>query len=80
VREVTRVLAPGGSLHVVDFGGTTGHTERPLARLAHRGPHQHGDAGPDIPTLIRAAGLTDPRETGHGVNVFGRYTYHRADR
>jgi SAM-dependent methyltransferase len=89
LREVARVLAPGGSLHVVDIAASPGPagrpSARPLARLAHR-PHRHGHghghggAGDDIPTLIRAAGLTDPRETGHGANPLGSYTYYRADR
>jgi SAM-dependent methyltransferase len=91
LREVARVLAPGGSFHVVDIAAgpepADRPTARPLARLVHR-PHRHGHGhghgGPgdddDIPTLIRAAGLTDLRETGHGANPVGSYTYYRADR
>ncbi len=80
LHEAGRILAPGGSLHLVDFDATAAHVGQPLARLAHRRRHRHGDGGDDTPTLIRAAGLAHPRETGHGVTPFGRYTYYRADR
>lgn len=84
LQEVARVLTPDGSLHVVDFGGTTEHADRPLARLLRR-PRRHDHGGRDhhdldLLALLGAAGLTDPRETGHGTSPFGGYTYYRADR
>jgi ubiquinone/menaquinone biosynthesis C-methylase UbiE len=79
LQEVARVLAPGGSLHVVDFGGPVEPRNRSLLRLPHRA-HRHGEGGLDLETLLSAAGLTDPRQTGFGTNQFGRYVYYRADR
>lgn len=80
LREVARVLVPGGSVHVVDVGGTAEHTHQPLHRWAHRGRRRHPADGTDIPALLRAAGLHDVRETGHGNTPVGRFTYFRGTR
>jgi ubiquinone/menaquinone biosynthesis C-methylase UbiE len=72
--EIARVLAPGGSLHVVDLTGPPRH------RLRRRHSHRHGHDGPELATLLGAAGLRDARETGHGTNPLGSYTFYRADR
>lgn len=88
LREIRRVLAPGGSLHVVDLDGKEQHAHLPLAWLLRRG-RRHGAAadarhaahsGDELTTLIRAAGLTDARVTGGGSTPFGHYALYRADR
>ncbi len=53
--EARRVLAPGGRLHLVDFGGHHG----PIARLVHRSRHLHDNRDDGIPTRMREAGLAD---------------------
>ena len=78
LREIARVLAPGGSLHLVDLGGpgTAGH--RP--HLPRRRTHRHGHDGLDLATLLGDAGFAAVRETGRDSNVLGAHTFYRADR
>ena len=61
LREVRRVLAPGGSLHVLDFAGS------------HHGPRRLRDhADGRIPELMVAAGFTEAGLTGHTRTRAGR--------
>ncbi|MBW2243894.1 MAG: class I SAM-dependent methyltransferase [Deltaproteobacteria bacterium] len=58
VPEVRRVLRPGGTLNVLDFGAA-GHGIHGL--LSHLASHQHGDedvAG-ELPELMEKAGLVE---------------------
>jgi hypothetical protein len=76
---VRRVLQPGGSLHLVDFGGARERSDGLMARLSHRSPLLQDNFGGRIPELMRAAGLADPSEVAHRVSrVMGRLTYYRA--
>jgi ubiquinone/menaquinone biosynthesis C-methylase UbiE len=77
--EVRRVLRPGGSLHLVDFGGARERSDGLMARLSHRSPLLQDNFGDRIPELMREAGLADPSEVAHRVSrVMGRLTYYRA--
>lgn len=77
LREVRRVLAPGGALHLVDFGGE----ERAHGLLAHF-IHSHDDVGDNfgggIPRLMQEAGFGRVREVSSRRTLFGRVTHCQA--
>ncbi|SDN38924.1 class I SAM-dependent methyltransferase [Geodermatophilus sp. DSM 45219] len=71
VREVLRVLRPGGALHLVDVGGSDDRGHR------HRFTREH--AVEDAPELLARAGFRDVAATGtHVHRLFGAYTLYRA--
>jgi SAM-dependent methyltransferase len=90
LREVHRVLVPGGRLHLLDFAG--GHPTPPLVlrlmqrRRSHAHGHGHGPLGTpthgtgDPARTLVEAGFTDVAELGHGTTSFGRHVFHRASR
>ncbi len=79
LREVRRVLKPGGSLHLLDLGGAKARSDGFVARLSHRNEHLRDNFGDRVPTLMREAGFADPTEVAHRVTrVLGRVTYYRA--
>ena len=76
--EARRVLKPGGSLHLLDFGGAKVRSDGFIARLQHRSERLRDNFGDRIPTLMRKVGFADPTEVTHRVTIFGRVTYYRA--
>ena len=95
LREVHRVLAPGGRLHLLDIDGSPPSRPGRLLRLGHvhraehgnghghghdrRGPHAHADPATALAAL-RDAGLTDATVVAHGAMPLGGYSYYRASR
>jgi SAM-dependent methyltransferase len=79
LRQALRVLRPGGSLHLMDFGGDSHHLHG-VARLARRSPALKDNWDDRIPTLLRGAGFVDAAETGHLDKPLGRLTHYRATR
>src|SRR5215207_8894505 len=78
LQEARRVLKPGGSLHLLDFGGATARSDGFLARVHHRSERLRDNFGDRIPMLMREAGFADPTEVAHRVTIAGRFTYYRA--
>lgn len=76
LREIRRVLKPGGRLEFLDFDRPEPRGSR-LARLLHS--HQAlGDNTEDrILTLMTSAGL-EPRQTGREDRLFGRLAFYQA--
>lgn len=69
--EVSRVLRPGGSLHLVDFVGRS--------RGVHGFLNRHmGHAEGDIPRLLTAAGLECGEVASDRHVILGQITYYQA--
>lgn len=79
LREALRVLRPGGSLHLMDFGGDSRRLHG-MARLAHRSQTLRDNWDDRIPTLMREAGFADATEVGHLTKRIGRLVYYRGTR
>ncbi|MEV4349811.1 class I SAM-dependent methyltransferase [Actinoplanes sp. NPDC049596] len=74
MREVRRVLRPGGELHLVDADGT----RRPGTR-GHQHPRLAGHTPERIQAVMRRGGLTEVTETGRGHRrITGHYSFFRA--
>ena len=76
--EARRVLKPGGSLHLLDFGGAKVRSDGFIGRLHHRSERLRDNSGDRIPTLMRQADFADPTEVAHRVTIAGRLTYYCA--
>ena len=78
LREVRRVLAPGGSLHLLDFGPPRGGLSRALAHVLHRAEHLRDNLEDRIPALMGQAGFVQSKELGHRATLIGSLSYYRA--
>lgn len=76
---MVRVLAPGGSLHIVDFGPSTPLRER-LMGLFERGQNVRDSIAGRLPELMRQAGLRDAAETGRHRTPVASLSFYRGSR
>jgi ubiquinone/menaquinone biosynthesis C-methylase UbiE len=71
LREIARVLVPGGTLTVLDFGPPRSALDRLLLGLLHRGDAMNDNLEGRIPAMMRAAGFADAREAQSLRSFFG---------
>lgn len=70
LREVRRVLAPGGSFHLLDFEKPEGQAHGFMARM-HASSHLKDNSESRILTLMRQAGLASSKKVMDGALLFG---------
>ena len=78
LRELRRVLRPGGSLHIVDFGGAGHGLGALLARLVHREESLRANTDEALALLMRAAGFAEAAQVGQRGSLLGALSYYRA--
>jgi ubiquinone/menaquinone biosynthesis C-methylase UbiE len=78
LREIVRVLRPGGELHLLDFTGSHGHGR--LARWLHPKQALKDSAEDRVVVLMRAAGLRDPEVLSRRKTLFGPLAFYRPQR
>jgi ubiquinone/menaquinone biosynthesis C-methylase UbiE len=76
--ETRRVLRPGGSLHLLDFGGSQARPDGLLARLLHAADDLRDNFEGRIPALMGEAGFGEAAEAWHRTTLLGRITSYRA--
>jgi ubiquinone/menaquinone biosynthesis C-methylase UbiE len=79
-REVARVLAPGGALHVLDFGPPSGALSRALTHLLHRGESVGDQLAGRLPERMGRAGLVGVAELGRRTTPLGSLSLYAAQR
>src|SRR5690606_11994129 len=78
--EIARVLAPGGTVHVLDFGPPTGTLDRLLLSIFHRDERLEDNLAGRIPALMEEAGLAGAGEVARMRTPFGALSIWRASR
>jgi len=80
--EIARVLAPGGELHIADWGRPTNPLMRALAgllQLFDGVENTRANVAGELPEYMRRAGLSNVTVTGTLSTAFGTMTLYRAD-
>ena len=81
LRDVNRVLRPGGSFHLLDFTTEPAHRRGLIARVLHREGHRlHGQSSEQVLQMMSDSGLIDATHIETRHTLFGPVAFHRAER
>jgi len=78
MREVLRVLKPGGWFHLADFGPPVGRYATFLARLTTPGERLRENLDGRLPGLMTEAGFATVQQRGHHNTLFGTFAFFAA--
>jgi ubiquinone/menaquinone biosynthesis C-methylase UbiE len=78
MREVRRVLKPGGSLHLLDFEQEGPRSHNPLARWLHSSKRMQDNTREQILGWMREAGFREVRVVDSDQPIFGKIVYFAA--
>lgn len=80
LRDVRRVLRPGGTFHLADFGRDHGHASGLLARILHHSHQLVDSEDATIESLFAEAGFAEVSLAGEHHTLLGRVARHRGVR
>jgi ubiquinone/menaquinone biosynthesis C-methylase UbiE len=78
LREVRRVLKPGARFHLLDFAAPESDSAGRLARWLHSSHRLKDNSDEQILSLMRQAGLADPKRIASRALLVGHIAYYHA--
>ncbi len=78
LRESLRVLRPGGSLHLLDFGRSEERSDGFFGRVLHSAEDLRENSDARVAALLREVGFEGVERIAARRTLFGRVAFHRA--
>ena len=78
VREIRRVLRPGGELHVADFGEPQNVFMRAISLVVRHFEEASDNVQGLLPEMFQKAGFEQIEETAHYMTIFGALSLYKA--